>query len=77
MRLINAANARAVGVMISLDRQERGQGNLSAVQEVEQVHGIPVHSIITLADIQTYLVEIGKHERELAAIKSYRLEYGV
>ena len=76
MRLIQAAGASAVGVMISLDRQERGQGQRSAVQEVEQLHGIPVGSIVGLDDIVRYLESIGGHATELAAIATYRRTWG-
>ncbi len=77
MQLIKAAGAQAVGVMISLDRQERGRGTLSAAQEVERDHGIPVGRIVGLADILDYLREQGGHDKEMAAIAAYRAEYGV
>ncbi|NJM10942.1 MAG: orotate phosphoribosyltransferase [Synechococcaceae cyanobacterium SM1_2_3] len=57
MQILNAHGAIAAGVIIALDRQERGQGELSAVQEVEQAHAIAVTRIATLADLVTYLVE--------------------
>ena len=77
MALISAAGAQAVGVMISLDREERGRGALSAAQEVEREHGIPVSRIVGLADVCDYLREKGGHEREIAAIAAYRAQYGV
>ena len=77
MQLISAAGAHAVGVMISLDRQERGRGAQSAAQEVEHEHGIPVGHIVGLADVLEYLREQGGHPHELAAIAAYRSEYGV
>lgn len=77
MQIIAAAGARAVGVMISLDRQERGKGALSAAQEVEREHGIPVRSIVGLADILAYLEAQGDQAARLAAIAAYRAEYGV
>ena len=77
MALISAAGAQAVGVMISLDRQERGRGALSAAQEVEREHRIPVGRIVGLADILAYLSEKGGHAQEMAAIAAYRAEYGV
>ena len=75
--LITNAGAHAVGVMISLDRQERGKDQRSAVQEVERDHGIPVHSIIGLAEVLDYLRQQGGHTDEIAAIDQYRREYGV
>jgi orotate phosphoribosyltransferase len=77
MQLITAAGAQAVGVMISLDRQERGRGVLSAAQEVEREHCIPVAHIVGLADILDYLRDQGGHPQQLAAIAAYRAEYGV
>jgi len=77
MQLIEAAGAQAAGVMISLDRQERGSGERSAAQEVEHTHGMPVGSIVTLADLVTWLEERGGHAEDLAAIADYRSNYGV
>ena len=77
MQIITQAGARAVGVMISLDRQERGQGLRSAAQEVEEQHGIPVGRIVGLADILEWLRESGGHHAEIAAITAYRGAYGV
>jgi len=77
MRIITQAGARAVGVMISLDRQERGTGSLSAAQEVERQHGIPVGRIVGLADVLDYLREQGGNATSVAAIEAYRAAYGV
>lgn len=75
--LIAAAGAEPAGVVIALDRQERGQGKLSAVQEVEQTYGIPVVPVATLADLIAYLADEPELQRNLAAIRRYREEYGV
>ena len=77
MQLIKAAGAQVVGVMISLDRQERGKGALSAAQEVTREHGIPVECVVGLADILEYLRECAGHDQEMAAIAAYRAQYGV
>ena len=77
MGIINRAGAQAVGVMISLDRKERGNGALSAAQEVEGEHQIPVGSIVGLGDIVTYLSEQHRFISEVAAIEAYLVEYGV
>jgi orotate phosphoribosyltransferase len=74
--IIHAAGARPVGVVLALDRQERGQGNLSAVQEVEQTLGLPVTSILKLADLIAWLERSGDAS-QLAAIRQYRSEFGV
>lgn len=74
--MINAAGAELAGVVISLDRQERGRGDLSAVQQVEKEHGIPVISIITLADLVDHLNNSAGDQDVVAAIEAYREEYG-
>ena len=74
--IIRAAGAEPAGVMISLDRQERGQGTLSAAQEVEQRHAMPVLSIVTLADVVSYLHERGDAAQDIAAIADYLGRYG-
>jgi orotate phosphoribosyltransferase len=74
--IIRAAGADPVGVVLALDRQERGQGSLSAVQEVEQVLRLPVTSILRLADLIDYLRQSGD-PGQLAAVERYRAEYGV
>ncbi|WP_210397241.1 orotate phosphoribosyltransferase [Motiliproteus sediminis] len=77
MTLIEQAGATPAGVVIALNRQERGQGELSAIQEVERDYAMPVISIINLDDLVTFLEEKGGSEAELAAIRSYRDSYGV
>jgi len=74
--VIRAAGATPVGVVIALDRQERGQTERSAVQEVEQVMGLPVTSILKLADLIEHLAATG-NAAQLAALQKYRSEYGV
>ncbi|MDR5893733.1 orotate phosphoribosyltransferase [Halomonas mongoliensis] len=79
MGLIEAAGARAAGVVIALDRQERGSGAQSAIQEVEATYGMPVISIVTLDMVLAYLEEhAGEALRvHAAAIRDYRSRYGV
>jgi orotate phosphoribosyltransferase len=74
--IIRAAGGEPMGVVLALDRQEKGQGELSAVQEVEQSLRLPVTSILKLADLITYL-EASGDAAQLAAVKRYRNEYGV
>ena len=74
--IIGGAGATPCGVVISLDRQERGQSALSAAQEVRERHGLPVFSIVALEHVVEYLAERGDRPRELAAIAAYRGEYG-
>jgi orotate phosphoribosyltransferase len=75
--LIEAAGARLAGVVIALDRQERGQSERSAVQEVEQRHHVGVVSIATLGGLVDYLRRTGDPAAPLAAVEAYRTQYGV
>lgn len=76
MNIIQRAGASAVGVMISLDRQERGQGDTSAIDDVRQRYGIPVKSILTLVNIIEFLDETHKMSEKVKAIAAYRDKYG-
>ena len=77
LALIRANGATPAGVLIALDRQERGQGELSAAQEVQRDYGIPVVAITSFADVLAYAGErpdlAAEHQRMLA----YRERYGV
>lgn len=79
MNIINQENATPAGVLIALDRQEKGKSQLSAIQEVERDFLIPVISIVSLDDIMTYLAaqETKELSQHLSAIQAYRAEYGV
>lgn len=77
VELILAAGATPCGVLIALDRMERGSGNLSAVQEVRSRYNIPVISIATLDDLVGYLKADPRRARDLAAVARYRDTYGV
>ncbi|KAL7424593.1 orotate phosphoribosyltransferase [Cryptotrichosporon argae] len=71
------AGAELVGIVQLVDRQERGKGATSSIQEVEAEFGIPVEPIISLSDIIAYLRQTGGYESQLAAVEKYRAEYGV
>jgi orotate phosphoribosyltransferase len=75
--LIRASGAEPCGVAIALDRMERGSGNMSAVQEVEQSYNVPVISIATLDDLVRYLESDPRHAQDLVAVGRYRKLYGV
>ncbi|MCP4238316.1 MAG: orotate phosphoribosyltransferase, partial [Aestuariibacter sp.] len=77
MTLIEANGATLAGVLIALDRQEKGKGELSAIQEVERDYGTKVVSIVTLADVVAYLQQSGGHDDSIAAIEAYREAYGI
>jgi orotate phosphoribosyltransferase len=74
--LIREAGAIPAGVVLALDREERGQGPMSAVQEVQTTFSIPVIRIITLADIIEHLETAGRPD-DLAGLRNYRTRYGV
>jgi orotate phosphoribosyltransferase len=76
-QVISSTGANVAGLAISLDRQERGQGALSAVQELKQALGIPVVSIIRLNDLIEVLEESSDYEAFLEPVVAYRREYGV
>ena len=75
--IIRSAGAQPCGVTIALDRMERGQGELSAAQEVQRNFDIPVISIATLDDLLGYLQTDGGMVQNLAEVQSYRDRYGV
>ena len=75
--LIRGAGAVPCGVAIALDRMERGQGELSAVQEVERVYGMPVISVATLDDLVAFLRDSADMAAHLAAVEAYRSKYVV
>ena len=77
VEMIRAAGAKPVGVAIALDRQERGAGSLSAVQEVEQEFGLQVVSIVTLQTLLHYLENNGDAHTHFSAINSYCRQYGI
>ncbi len=76
-QIISATGAEVAGLVISLDRQERGQGTLSAVQELKQSLDIPVLSIIRLNDLVDTLEESAEYEQYLQPVIAYRKKYGV
>jgi orotate phosphoribosyltransferase len=76
VEIIRGAGADPGGVLIALDRQEKGRGEVSAVREVSDQFHMPVHSIIALPDIIEYLAAAGR-SRELEAIRQYRSEFGL
>jgi orotate phosphoribosyltransferase len=77
IELIRAEGATPCGVVIALDRMERGQGELSAVQEVNRDYGLPVYSIAALDDLLGYLHGQAQLVQNLQAVQSYRDRYGV
>ncbi|MGA6099792.1 orotate phosphoribosyltransferase [Stutzerimonas marianensis] len=77
MQIIEGQSAQAAGVLIALNRQERGQGQLSAIQEVERDYGMPVVSIVSLAQVLEFLAGDAQLKQHLPAVEAYRDEYGI
>jgi orotate phosphoribosyltransferase len=77
LQLIASSGATPAGVVISLDRMERGEGELSAIQEIEKRHGIPVVCIASLDDLVGWLGDRAEFRQNLQAIRAYRQIYGV
>jgi orotate phosphoribosyltransferase len=76
MPMIQAAGAEPCGIVIALNRQERGQTALSAISEIEQTYHIPVTSIVNLDDLINYLSRQPDEQGTLKAILAYRKKYG-
>ncbi|WP_313280913.1 orotate phosphoribosyltransferase [Stutzerimonas balearica] len=77
MQIIHGQQAQAAGVVIALNRQERGQGELSAIQEVERDYAMPVISIVSLSQVLEYLAGDNQLKQYLPAVEAYREQYGI
>lgn len=77
MQIIKAQQANAAGVLIALNREERGNGELSAIQEVERDFGIPVVSIVSLTQVLEFLADDPQLKQHLPAVEAYRARYGI
>lgn len=77
MDIINANNAQLAGVLIALDRQEKGKAELSAIQEVERDYDAKVISIVQLADVVSYLETLPEMQQHLQSVQAYRVKYGI
>lgn len=77
MEIIQSHGANLAGVLIALDRQEKGKGELSAIQEVERDFETKVISIVKLGDLITYLEKKPEMAEHLENVKAYRASYGI
>ena len=77
VKLIEQQGAVTAGVSIALDRQERGEGETSAIHEIESNYSMPVTSIIKLEDLLVFLENDASRHEHLAAVEAYSNEYGV
>lgn len=75
--IVAAQGARAVGVVVGLDRRERGQGRYSAIQELEQEKGISVTSIVDIHDVMAYIRSRDTDREVLSRMEAYQARYGV
>ncbi len=75
--LIRDSGAEVCGVLVALDRQERGESGLSATEEITRTHGLPVVSIAKLADLLTYTADDPALAAQQARLLAYRAQYGV
>ncbi len=74
--LIEAAGARLAAVLVALDRQERGQGERSAVAEVQARHSVPVVAVAGLDELVQYIEVQEEHAGQAESIRAYRARYG-
>ncbi|VAW86356.1 Orotate phosphoribosyltransferase [hydrothermal vent metagenome] len=76
IEIIQEHSATPAAVFIAMDRQEKGQGDTSAIQEIEETYKISVNSIVTLEQLLNYLDENSEHKDTAQAIERYRSQYG-
>jgi orotate phosphoribosyltransferase len=76
-QIVDGAGATLAGIVVAVDRQERGTGELSAIQEVARDFEVPVVSIIGFDQVVEYLEQTGLHAEHLGAVRAYREEFGV
>ena len=77
IEIIKAQGGEPASILIALDREERGRGALSAIQEVQQDFGVSVYSIITMGDLIDYIATDDNYRRHLDAMRAYRDQYGI
>ena len=77
MQIIQANEAQLSAVLIALNRQERGNGELSAIQEVERDYRCDVLSIVDFADLMAFIETQPEYQQYLPAMRAYREQYGI
>ena len=77
MRILEDNQSKLAGVLICLDRQEKGCGELSAIQEIKQTYHCDVISIITLDDLIQYLYQDPSRQNQVKLVENYRTQYGI
>ncbi len=77
MKILSDCNATLAAIVISLDREEVGQGDISAIQEIKQQYAVPVCNVICLDDLIKYLQQDESNKQHLDAMLSYQQQYGI
>ena len=77
VEIVKDAGAAVAAIVVAIDRQERGSGDVSAVQQIEQELGVRVRAIVSLDDVVEHLAQTGRHGEHLDAVRAYRDEHGV
>lgn len=77
MDLIHESGGNVAGALVAIDRQEKGESELSAIQEIEKEYGVPVVSVVKLDDIIGYIETRAEYAAAVESIREYRAEYGV
>ena len=76
VEILDKAGASVTGIIVALDRKEKGQGDKSAIQELGESLGVPVLTLVTMDDITDYVATHGTAE-QLSAMQAYRAQYGI
>jgi orotate phosphoribosyltransferase len=76
VEIVKGAGAEVAAIVVAIDRQEKGTGDLSAVQQVEQELGVRVRAIVSIDDVVAHLEQSGRHAEHLAAVRAYLDEHG-
>jgi orotate phosphoribosyltransferase len=76
VEIVKGAGAAVAAIVVAIDRQEKGTGDLSAVQQVEQELGVRVRAIVSIGDIVAHLEQSGRHAEHLDAVRAYLDEHG-
>ncbi|CAG8616787.1 14406_t:CDS:1, partial [Funneliformis mosseae] len=77
IEIITKNGAKVAGVIVAVDRQERGTGEKSAVQQIEETYGVPVKSIVNLEQIIKYFKEKEGCDEHLTKMEEYKALYGI
>lgn len=77
IEIIKSQGGNPQDVIVAIDRQEKGQGELSATEEIRTLYNLNVHSLICLDDIIEYIKKDDRYSQYLSSIENYRAKYGI